>query len=126
MAKHPELNGQILHIAGNPALYWIDGGLARHIVDENTLHGVFGGTPNTGVYDGLRSITVGPDVAAGTVLVRANNWSEIYLVDQKTKRYVPSEQIKGEYQLNGNVHSVPPNVLNTLPDGPVFTQVPGH
>ncbi|WP_263384145.1 hypothetical protein [Granulicella arctica] len=120
MALHPELNGHIIHISGAPELYWIDGGRARHIADEATYHGVFGGSPQSEAYDGLRSITTGPDVVPGTVLVRPNNWSEIYLIDNKTKRPIPNEQLKGKYQLNGNVHSVPVNAVESIPDGPSF------
>lgn len=117
---YPELNGHIIHISGNSSLYWIDGGAARHIVDEDTYHGVFGSSPNSEAYDGLNNITRGTDVASGTVLVRVNNWSEIYLVDHNAKRFIPTEQIKGKYQLNGNVHSIPPNAMNSIPDGPQF------
>jgi hypothetical protein len=119
--NYPDLNGHIYHVSGSPAIYWIDGGQARHIADHATYQGVFGSSPNNEPNDLLGDITVGPDVAPGTVLIRANNWSEIYLVDQGTKRFIPSEAIKSKYQLNGNVHSVPPSAVNSIPDGPAFS-----
>ena len=120
MAVHPELNGHIYYKTGDPRIWWIDGGLARWIVDENTYHGVFGGSPNKVENDLLSDITVGANVADGTVLVRGGSASAIYLIDQNLKRLIPSEAIKSKYQLNGNVQSIPPSALAGIGTGPQF------
>ena len=120
MAVHPELNGHIYFKAGDNRIWWIDGGLARWIVDEDTYHGVFGGSPNKVENDLLSDIDVGANVGDGTVLVRGGSAAAIYLLDQNVKRLIPSESIKTKYQLNGNVHSIPPSALASIGTGSPF------
>src|SRR5580704_9098820 len=99
---NPRLNGQIFYVPGKPEIYWIDEGLARHIPDEATYHGVFGSSPNKQAYSELLTqVTVGPPIAAGTELVRAGNDAKTYFVENKTKRWISSETIKAKFQLNG-------------------------
>jgi hypothetical protein len=118
---HPKQTAQILYVPGTPAIYWIDNGLARHIPDEATYHGVFGGSPNKQAYSELLTqVTVGPPIAAGTKLARAGNDAKIYFVENKTKRWIPSEAIKAKFQLNGNVTSLPLSTVNSFSDGPAF------
>lgn len=117
---HPELNGHIYFVTNSPKIWWIDGGAARWIPDEATYHGVFGGSPNKVENDLLGDITVGSPVEDGTVLVRGGSAATIYLVEASTKRLIPTESIKEKYNLNGAVHSVPPNVLASIADGPTF------
>ena len=117
---HPELNGHIYHVDGNPDIYWIDGGLARHIVDEPTYHGVFGDSPHNETNDLLGEIEVGVPLGAGTMLIRAANWKEIYLLDQHKKRFITSPAAKSGYQLNGHVHGLSPYVVESIPDGTEF------
>src|SRR5450631_2636199 len=115
-SPHPELNGQIY--SNGDKIWWIDGGLARLIVDEATYHGVFGGSPKKTTNPLLGDITVGSNVADGTVLIRGDqNTAPIYLVDQGAKRFIPTEAIKSKYQLAGNVHTVPQSVVSSIPDG---------
>jgi hypothetical protein len=120
MANHPELNGNIYFKTGDPRIWWIDGGQARWIVDEDTYHGVFGGSPSKVEEDLLSDIDVGPNVGDGTVLVRGGSAAAIYLVDQNLKRLIPSESVKSKYQLNGNVHSIPPYALASIATGSPF------
>jgi hypothetical protein len=62
---NPALNGHIYFVPGNPDIYWIDNGLARHIPDEATYHGVFGGSPNKQAFSALLA-----DVAVGLPIAR--------------------------------------------------------
>jgi hypothetical protein len=117
---HPELDGHIFSTPGDPRIWWIDQGFARHIPDEATYHGVFGSSPTKMSNSSLAEISVGADIEKGAALVRGDNESEIYFVEQKVKRFIPTEHIKAIYQFNGNVHSVPLGVLNSLQDGPQF------
>jgi hypothetical protein len=117
----PILNGLIYYIPGQPEIYWIDDGYARHIPDEATYHGVFGGSPNKQAYPTLLAdVLAGPPIAGGTQLVRAGNDPEIYLVEGKTKRWIPTEWIKTALQLNGTVHSLPLATVNSFASGPDF------
>jgi hypothetical protein len=109
---NPTLNGQIFYVPGEPEIYWIDNGLARHIPDEATYHGVFGGSPNKQAYG-----TLGLPIADGTELVRAGNDAKIYFVENQTKRFVADPAY---FQLNGNVHSLPLATVNSFADGPPF------
>jgi hypothetical protein len=123
---NPGLNGQIFYVPGHPEIYWIDNGLARHIPDEATYHGVFGGSPNKQAYSALLTeVTVGNPIADGTELVRAGNDAKIYFVENKTKRWIPNETIKAKFQLNGNVHSLPLATVNSFADGPAFVDPGG-
>ena len=119
---HTELNGSIYFMKNNPQIYWIDRGLARHIADEDTYHGVFGSSPNKMEKDDLLSeVLAGPDLSNGATLVRAGNSAAIYLVESNSKRLITSELIKAKYNLNGNVHSIPPGVLANIANGPQFS-----
>jgi hypothetical protein len=131
----PILNGLIYYIPGHPEIYWIEDGYARHIPDEATYHGVFGGSPNKQAYPTLLAdVSAGPPIAVGTQLVRAGNDPKIYLVEGKTKRWIPNETIKTALQLNGTVHSLPLANVNSFANGPAFVEpnrtgsetVPGH
>jgi len=118
----PKLNGQIYSDGITTKIWWIDGGLARWIVDEATYHGVFGGSPNKILYPSVVNITEGANVADGTELIRGDqDTAPIYLVNQGTKRFIPTEAIKSKYQLFGNVHTVAQSVVSNYPDGPIFT-----
>jgi hypothetical protein len=115
------LNGKIYYVPGKPQIYWIDNGLARLIPDEATYHGVFGGSPNKVAYSSLLTdVTAGPPIADGTELVRAGNDAKIYLVEKQKKRWIPSETIKAQFQLNGTVHSLPAATVNGFANGPDF------
>jgi hypothetical protein len=115
---NPTLNGQIFYVPGEPEIYWIDNGLARHIPDEATYHGVFGGSPNKQAYgELLTEVTLGLPIADGTELVRAGNDAKIYFVENQTKRFVADPAY---FQLNGNVHSLPLATVNSFADGPPF------
>jgi hypothetical protein len=123
---NPKLNGQIFYITGQPEIYWIDNGLARHIPDEATYHGVFGGSPNKQAYEALLTdVTLGSPIADGTELVRAGNDAMIYFVENKTKRWIPTETIKARYQLNGNVHSMPSATVSSFATGSDFVDPGG-
>lgn len=123
---NPKLNGQIFYITGQPEIYWIDNGLARHIPDEATYHGVFGGSPNKQAYIGLLTdVTLGSPIADGTELVRAGDAAEIYFVENETKRWIPTETIKARYQLNGHVHSLPSATVSSFATGPNFVDPGG-
>jgi PASTA domain len=118
---NPALNGQIFYVPNEPEIYWIDNGLARHIPDEATYHGVFGGSPNKQAYGALLTeVTLGLPIADGTELVRAGSDAKIYFVENKTKRWITDEGAKRQFQLNGNVHSLPLATVNSLADGPPF------
>ena len=118
---NPTLNGQIFYVPGEPQIYWIDIGLARHIPDEATYHGVFGGSPNKQAYGALLTeVTLGLPIADGTELVRAGNDAKIYFVENQTKRWITDEGAKKQFQLNGNVHSLPLATVNSFADGPPF------
>jgi Fibronectin type III domain len=118
---NPKLNGQIFYVPGQPEIYWIDNGLARHIPDEATYQGVFGGSPNKQAYSALLTdVSLGQPIADGTELVRAGDDAEIYFVEKQTKRWIPTETIKAEYQLNGDVHSQPLATVNSYANGPAF------
>jgi hypothetical protein len=117
----PTLNGKIYYVPGNPDIYWIDNGFARHIPDEATYNGVFGGSPNKQAYSGLLTdVATGAPIADGTQLVRAGNDANIYFVEGNTKRLIPTEAIKAAFQLNGNVHSLPLATVNSFANGPAF------
>jgi hypothetical protein len=86
-SPNQQLNGQIFYVPGRPEIYWIDNGLARHIPDQATYHGVFGGSPNKQAYSGLLTqVTVGPPIAVGTELARAGN--DAKSTSLKTRRSV--------------------------------------
>ena len=115
---NPTLNGKLFYVPGQPEIYWIDTGLARHIPDEATYHGVFGGSPNAQAYETLLTdVTLGLPIADGTELVRAGNDAKIYFVENQTKRFVADPAY---FQLNGNVHSLPLATVNSFADGPPF------
>ena len=119
---NPKLDGQIFYVPGRPEIYWIDNGFARHIPDEATYHGVFGGSPNKQANSALLTdVALGVPLAGGTALVRAGNDAKIYFVEGKTKRWIPNERIKAEFQLNGNVHSQPLETVNSYANGPDFS-----
>jgi hypothetical protein len=118
---NPTLNGKLFYVPGQPEIYWIDTGLARHIPDEATYHGVFGGSPNAQAYETLLTdVTLGLPIADGTELVRAGNDAKIYFVENQTKRWITDEGAKSYFQLNGNVHSLPLATVNSFADGPPF------
>lgn len=119
----PILNGLIYSIPGHPEIYWIEDGYARHIPDEATYHGVFGGSPTSQAYPLLLTdVSAGSPIAVGTQLVRAGNDPKIYLVEAKTKRWIPTETIKAALQLNGTVHSLPLATVNSFTTGPDFVE----
>jgi hypothetical protein len=118
---NPQLNGQIFYVPGHPEIYWIDNGFARHIPDEATYHGVFGGSPNKQAYGALLTdVSQGSPIADGTELVRAGSDAKIYFVENKIKRWIPTETIKCRFQLNGDVHSQPLATVNGYANGPQF------
>ncbi len=121
-----QLNGKIYYVPGQPAIYWMDNGLARHIPDEATYHGVFGDSPNKQAYGALLTeVTLGLPICDGTELVRAGNDAKIYLVENQTKRWITDEGAKAYFQLNGKVHSLPLATVNSFADGPAFVTPPG-
>jgi hypothetical protein len=122
---HKDLDGQIYYVPGSPEIYWIDNGLARHIPDEATYHGVFGGSPDKEAYpELLEVVTAGVPIADGAMLVRAGDDANIYFVEGQIKRLIPSETIKAKLQLNGNVHSLPSTTVDSFATGPEFTDPP--
>jgi hypothetical protein len=119
--QNPTLNGRIFYVPGEPDIYWIDNGLARHVPDEATYHGVFGGSPTKQAYESLLTdVMLGLPLADGTELARAGNDAKIYFVENQTKRWVTDEGAKRQFQLNGNVHSLPLATVNSFADGPPF------
>lgn len=111
--------GFILYDTQNPTpIYWIDNGLKRHIVDEATYQGVFGGSNKSpkGPFD-LAAVTSGDDVLAGSAIVKPLGSEKEYLVVSGVVRYITTEEAKGKYHLNGNVHSVPVGLVEKAPQG---------
>jgi hypothetical protein len=99
-------------------IYWIDNGLKRHIVNEATYQGVFGGPDKSPKqqYD-LAAVTSGDDVLAGSAIVKPLGGDKEYLVVSGVVRYISSEEAKAKYRLNGNVHSVPVGLVEKAPQG---------
>jgi hypothetical protein len=95
MAPHPEPNRPIYFKTGDLRVWWMDGGMARWILDEATYNGVFGGSPNKVENDLLSDITVEATVADCTALVNGGS-AVCNLIDHNLKRLIPSNAIKAK------------------------------
>jgi hypothetical protein len=125
MALHPELNGAILYdpTSSDPsAIYWIDSGTKRHIVDEDTYNGVFGGhdkSPKT-KFD-LGDVDLGNPVAHGDALVQELTRIPVLFFSEGILRWIETPEAFTKYHFHGTILTVPTGLLNHTQAGPPFT-----
>lgn len=121
----PDLNGSLLKAPGDPSIYLVDQGFRRHIVDVNTLRGVFTDDPSILETSLILDVPPGDPILPGTALARGDGTAPVYLVEPGpvrgvlgTKRWIASPQIMNRYQFDGGkVHPVPPVLLLDIADG---------
>src|SRR6185437_7413511 len=89
-------DGDRVRSPGHPQIYLIDGGVRRHIPDVMTYKNLFNDGQGIREID-VASIPLGPQIRSGTVLTRAFDRSEVYLIDNHEKRHVASPTTMRKY-----------------------------
>lgn len=88
----PKHNGNRVKTPNDPAIYLIDRGLKRHILDPNTYTSLFGSNDQVQFVQNLDDIPNGPELSNKTTgLVRANDQpggAHVYLLDHGYKRLI--------------------------------------
>lgn len=121
-------NGELVQAVGDSKVYYIEGNLKRHIHDFDTFQnwGFNAGLIRRISAAELRNHPTGPD------LTRVIQWGgTVYLVENGTRRYIPTVAALNLYGLNFSVLTdVNTDTFFRLPEGsvlttPRFVRVPG-
>ncbi|BAZ33214.1 hypothetical protein NIES4074_57240 [Cylindrospermum sp. NIES-4074] len=116
----PDLNGLRIQKPGDPALYLIDEGRRRHIVDPDTYKALFRDWNNLVQDPDSDHIELGLEIARGTILAKAPHNAAIYLIDvsKGQKRWITSPEAFDKYQFNWHiVQHAQESILNMAPNG---------
>lgn len=124
--RRPDLNGLIMHIPGQTALYLILDGYKCHIPNEQTAKNLF--VPNFVITPdpSLNDITTGPPLADGAVLARAEG-TGVHLISNNptpppsgiVKMGIINTTIFHRYQFDfAKVVVVPWIIFHAIPTGP--------
>jgi len=117
----PDLDGLLVSIPGNPAVWLIaDGGYRKHVPDPGTLANLF--VPNPSIVSDVNANAIPEEAAitAGAVLAVQSDGGTVYLVTNGQKWPITAGGF-GRYQFNSaKVVHVPAVLLDFIPDGPVI------
>lgn len=115
---HPELNGLLLQLPGNPKIYLVINGFRCWVPNPTTFNNLFvpGATVTPDVNIGV--VSEGPALSDGAVLAKSTVADPVYLVSNGVKRWIPSQEIFSRYQFNGaNIQLVAPVIMDSVPSG---------
>ena len=91
-----DLNGQLLKAPNNNAIYWIDGGMRRHITSPNVFNSIFA-PKNVTNYPDISLIPTGKPITGSNRLIRCNTPGAkfsgyVFFLDNGKKRHVISNR----------------------------------
>lgn len=115
---HPELNGLLLQLPGNPKVYLVINGFRCWVPNPATFNNLFvpGATITPDVNIGV--VSEGPALSDGAVLAKSTAADPVYLVSNGVKRWIPSQPIFQRYQFNAkNIQLVAPVIMDAVPSG---------
>lgn len=119
MATRPDLAGLRIKDATGPWVYLIDDdGMKRCIPDTPTYDNLFSdwnGIVNIADAD---TIDDGADITVGAILAKSNQFANVYLVDNGTKRRITSPAVMDKFHFAWDkIYVIPEVVLAFIPNG---------
>jgi hypothetical protein len=118
-APHPELNGQLLQLPGQPAVYLVLNAFRCWVPDPTTFNNLFNpGTkpildPNIGL------ISAGTALTSGAMLAKGTASATVYLLTYGVKMGIPSGDVFNAYHFNWSaIQTFPQIVIDSIPTGP--------
>lgn len=113
-----DLDGVRIRMPNQPTIYLVDQGLRRAVPDPSTYNNLFRDWEGIVVDIDVDAVPLGPPIAHGAVLVRADGAPSVYLVDRGVKRLVASPETMNRYHFAwSRIHVVPPSLVDAIPVG---------
>jgi hypothetical protein len=112
-----DLNGLLLQLAGEAAVYLVINGFRRWVPNMDTHNNLFVGNAKITPFD-ISQVSLGPQLSDGAVLAKGDS-DAVYLVSTGVKMLIPSMDIFNRYQFNtSKIKKVPQVVIDSIPNGP--------
>ena len=119
MATRPDLAGLRIKDPIGPRVYLIDDdGTKRLIPDPPTYGALFRDWNGIENVADTNTIDDGADITVGAILAKSNQFANVYLIDNGTKRRVASPAVMDKFYFAWNkIQVVPEIVLEFIPNG---------
>ena len=119
-APFPQYNGRLYQLKNHLEIYLILNSYRRLVPDWETFQRLFKGAPIDPLdIDVLNSISEGPALTKGALLIRGKEVNKTYLLTNNVKMWIPNTTIFEQYHFDMAQCLVDPQiVVDFIPDGP--------
>jgi hypothetical protein len=112
-----DLNGLLLQLAGEAAVYLVINGFRRWVPNQATFNLLFVSNATITPFD-ISQVSQGPQLSDGAVLAIGGS-DRVYLVSNGVKMWIPNMDIFNRYRFNtSQIVKVPQVVIDSVPNGP--------